>query len=215
MVDQIITVVGILSVMLLFSTLPIGLWALAERSPFDQQVISLGRDARHYSGYVPYITSNKMTGYNIVPISTTTGTNDTIATPSRNTTQTTPSISVIDVINSTYIAPKAIDEQDSERRIIRAIRDRINDISHTMVRNNATIISTATITNSFVNESTTTNNYTRFLQIIPDYVTVALAEIRAISPPSDPQIEVHTDIETVCIANSTSVAECDINVRIH
>jgi hypothetical protein len=42
-------------------------------------------------------------------------------------------ISVVDVINSTYIAPKEIDDNESEKRIIRAIRDRINDILHTIV----------------------------------------------------------------------------------
>ena len=123
-------------------------------------------------------------------------------------------ISVVDVINSTYIVSTETDEDDSERRISRAIRDRINDISHTVVMSNATIISTATITNSFVNESTTLNNYTRLLEIIPDQVEVALAGIRAASQPANPMIEIHTDIETVCDANNTTLAECNINIRI-
>ncbi len=46
-------------------------------------------------------------------------------------TETTPMITVHDIINSTYIAPKDVNEDESERRIGRAIRDRINDISHT------------------------------------------------------------------------------------
>lgn len=109
---------------------------------------------------------------------------------------------------------KAIDEEDLERRISSAIRERINDISHTVVMSNATTISSVTITNSFIDESTTTNNYTRLLEIIPDHVGVALAEIRAISQPTEPLIELHTHIETVCIANNTSLAECDINIRV-
>lgn len=155
----------------------------------------------------------------MVAISTTTGTNGgAISTPSGNTNQTnqtTPMIQVVDVINQTYIVPKEIDEDDSERRISRAIRDRINDISHTVVMSNATIISTATISNSFVDESTTVNNYTRLLEIIPDQVEVTLAGIRATSQPANPTIEIQTDIETVCDANNTTLAECNINIRIH
>ena len=51
--------------------------------------------------------------------------------------------------------------------------------------NNATIISTATVANSFVNGSTTTNNHTTLLEIIPDEVEVALAVNRAISQPTN------------------------------
>lgn len=159
-----------------------------------------------------------MSDSNMVAISTTTGTNGgAISTPSGNTNQTnqtTPMISVVDVINSTYIVPKEIDEDDSERRISRAIRDRINDISHTVVMSNATIISTATITNSFLDESTSTNNHTRLLEIIEDQVDAALAGIRTMSQPANPLLELHTDIETVCIANDTSLADCDMNIRI-
>jgi hypothetical protein len=79
---------------------------------------------------------------------------------------------------------------------------------------NATIISTARITNDFVDESTTINNYTRLLEIIPDQVEAALAGIRAISQPANPLLELHTDIETVCIANNTSLADCSIDIRI-
>ena len=152
---------------------------------------------------------------NIAAISTTTGTNGgAISTSSGNANQTTPMISVVDVINSTYIVPTETDEDDSERRISRAIRDKINDIAHTVVMGNATIISTATVTNSLVNESITINNYTRLLEIIPDQVEVALAGSRAASQPANPMIEIHTDIETVCDANNTTLAECNINIRI-
>jgi hypothetical protein len=213
--NQVMIIMGILSVVLLLSNIPTGFRALAEPNPFGQQAI-FDSDDKYYNGSARSITNNKMADHNIVLVSTTTSTNDTITTPSRNTNQTIiPMISVVDVINSTYIAPKAIDEEDLERRISRAIRDRINDISHTVVMSNATIISSATITNSFIDESTTTNNYTRLLEIIPDYVGIALAEIRATSQPTEPQIELHTNIETVCIANNTSLAECDINMRLH
>jgi hypothetical protein len=59
---------------------------------------------------------------------------------------------------------------------------------------NATIISTATITNGLVNESTTVNNYTRFLEIIADQVEVAFARIRAVPQPSNSLLELDCDI---------------------
>jgi hypothetical protein len=158
--------------------------------------------------------NNNATDYNIVSISTTTGTNDSSSVPSSNMTETIPMITVHDVINSTYTALKEVDEGDLERRISRAVRDRINDIFHTVVMSNATIISTARITNDFVDESTTINNYTRLLEIIPDQVEAALTGIRAMSQPANPLLELHTDIETVCIANDTSLADCSIDIRI-
>jgi hypothetical protein len=186
--NQIIIGIAISSVALLLSSVPIEFQALATPNPYGQQVMfdSIVKDGR---GSASHITNNRMSDSNVVAISTTTGTNGgAISTPSGNTNQTTPMISVVDVINSTYIVPKEIDEDDSERRISRAIRDRINDISHTVVMSNATIISTATISNSFVDESTTVNNYTRLLEIIPDQVEVALAGIRATSQAANPTI---------------------------
>jgi hypothetical protein len=158
--------------------------------------------------------NNIITDYNIVPVSTTIGTNGTSSAPSGNMTETIPTITARDVINSTYIVPRDLDEGESERRIGRAIRDRINDVFHTVVASNATIISTATITNNFLDESTSTNNHTRLLEIIEDQVDAALAGIRAMSQPANPLLELHADIETVCIANDTSLADCDMNIRI-
>lgn len=210
---QIIIIIGILSVALLLPSMPTEFHVLATPNPFGQQVM-VGSIVNDYSSSASHTINNRMSENNIVAISTTTGTNGTMSTSSGNTNQTTPMISVVDVINSTYIVPTETDEDDSERRISRAIRDRINDISHTVVMSNATIISTATITNSFVNESTTINNYTRLLEIIPDQVEVALTGIRAASQPANPMIEIHTDIETVCGANNTTLAECNIKIRI-
>ena len=76
------------------------------------------------------------------------------------------------------------------------------------------MISTATITNSFVDESTTINNHTRLLEIIRDQVEVALAGIRAVAQPANPLLEVYTDIETICRANNTSLADCNMTIRI-
>lgn len=214
--NQIIIIIGILSVALLLPSLPTEFQVLATSNPFDQQVM-VGSIVNDYSTSASHTINNRMSENNIVTISTTTtGTNGgAISTTSGNTNQTTPMISVVDVMNSTYIVPTETDEDDSERRISRAIRDRINDISHTVVMSNATIISTATITNSFVNESTTTiNNFTRLLEIIPEQVEVAMGAIRFASQPGSPMIEIHTDIETVCDANDTSLAECNINIRI-
>ena len=178
--NQIIIIIGILSVALLLPSLPTEFQVLATPNPFGQQVM-VGSIVNDYSSSASHTINNRMSEINIVAISTTTGTNGAISTSSGNTNQTTPMISVVDVINSSYIVPKEVDEDDSERRISRATRDRIIDISHTIVVRNATIISTATVTNSLVNESTTINNYTRLLEIIPDQVEVALAGIRAAS----------------------------------
>ncbi|HZB81151.1 MAG TPA: hypothetical protein VE264_07740 [Nitrososphaera sp.] len=80
--------------------------------------------------------------------------------------------------------------------------------------NNATIISTATVANSFVNGSTTTNNHTTLLEIIPDEVEVALAVNRAISQPTNSVLVLHTEIDAECSANNTTLAECNMNIRI-
>jgi hypothetical protein len=208
-----IIIVGILSVALLIPNIHMEFWALAIPNPFSQQVI-FGSIAKDYIASAQHTKDNKITDYNIVPVSTPTVANDTIARASRNTDQTLPMISVVDVMNSTYIVPKEIDEDDSERRISRAIRDRINDILHTLVRGNATIISNSTIANSFVNFPTTVNNHTRLFELIPDHMKIALVGIRAASQPADPTIEIHTDIESVCNVNNRTLAECDINIRI-
>ena len=210
---QIIIIIGILSVALLLPSMPTEFHVLATPNPFGQQVMvdSIEND---YNSSASHTITNRMSENNIVAISTTTGTIGAMTMSSGNTNQTSPMISVVDIINSTYIVPTETYEDDSERRISRAIRDRINDISHTVVMSNATIISTATITNSFVNESSTINNYTRLLEIIPDQVEVALAGIRAASQPANPMIEIHTDIEAACDANNTTLAECNIKIRI-
>ena len=214
--NQIIIIMsGILSVTLLLPTITAEFLNLATPNAFGQQVMFGSIDKGSRGSASDTTSNNNMIDYNnIVPISTTTTTNDSSAQPFSNVNQTVPMISVVDVINSTYIASKEVDEDESERRISRAIRDRINDVSHTIVMSNATIISTATITNDFVDESTTINNITRLLEIIPDQVEVALAGIRTASQPANPTIELHTDIETICNANETTLAECNINIRI-
>jgi len=164
-------------------------------------------------------SDNNITNRSIVAASTTTAINNTSAVPSNNMTNTLPIITIHDVINSTYTASKEGDQDGSERRIARAIRDRINDLTHTLVPSNATIISNATITNDFTREYTTTiNNYTRFLEVIPAQVGIALSAIMAtksLLQPANSMLELYTDIETTCSTNSSSVANCDINMRIH
>jgi hypothetical protein len=166
-------------------------------------------------------SDNNMTDDNIVATSTITATSNSSAAPSNDTTRTSPTITVKDIVNSTYIASKDDDEDSSERRIARAIRDRVNDLLHTVVSTNATIISTATITNDFLREVTIINNNTRLLEeVLPAQLGVALDRIRAIGSISQPvnsvnsMLELHTDIEMMCIANSTSLANCDISMRI-
>jgi hypothetical protein len=161
---------------------------------------------------------NNMTDDNIVAISSITATSNSSAAPSNNTVRASPTITVKDVVNSTYVASKDDDEDSSERRIVRAIRDRINDLLHTVVSTNATIISTATITNDFVREVTIINNNTRLLEeVLPAQLGVALDRIRAlgsISQTANSMLELHTDVEMMCVANSTSLANCDVNMRI-
>jgi hypothetical protein len=220
--NQVTIISGILLVTLLLPTVSADFLILAAPNAFGQQALFDNID-KGSSGPLSDITGNnnsssstsQVTDYNIVAISTTTGTNDSSSVSSGNMTETIPMITVHDVINSTYIAPKALDEDESERRISKALRDRINDIAHTLVRSNATIISTATITNGFVDESTTINNHTRLLEIITDQVEAALAGIRSMSQPANPLLELHAGIESVCIANNTSLADCDMNIRIH
>jgi len=80
--------------------------------------------------------------------------------------------------------------------------------------NNATIISNATITNSFANESITINNHTRLLEVIPDKVEVALAVTSTISEPTNSVLMLHTEIDAECSANNTTFAKCNMNIRI-
>src|SRR5215204_5144111 len=148
--NQITIISGILSVTLLLPTITAEFLTLAAPNAFGQQAVFDNID-KGSGGPALDITgnNNNVTDYNIVAISTTTGTNNSSSAPSSNLTETIPMITIHDVINSTYIAPKEVDENESERRISRAIRDRVNDIFHTVVMNNATIISTARITNGF------------------------------------------------------------------
>lgn len=208
---------GLLSVMLLLPTITGEFLTLAAPNAFGQQGMfdSFDKDSGDSASDTTNNNNNNIiTDYNIVPVSTTIGTNGTSSAPSGNMTETIPTITVRDVINSTYIVPRELDEDELGDRIGRAIRDRINDVFHTVVSSNATIISTATITNSFLDESTSTNNHTRLLEIIEDQVDAALAGIRTMSQPANPLLELHTDIETVCIANDTSLADCNMNIRI-
>ena len=219
--NQITIISGMLSVTLLLTIIMAEFMTLAAPNAFGQQAVfdnidkgnrglALDTTENNHS-----TNSNNVTDHNIVAISTTTSTNDSTSVPSGNVTQIIPIITVRDVINSTYTAPRDADEDESARRLGRAVRDRIVDIFHTVVATNATIIiSSATITNAFVNESITINNYTRLREIIPDQVEAAMVGIRAMSQPAKPLLELHTDIETMCTANNISFANCDMNIKI-
>jgi hypothetical protein len=210
--NRIISGGAVLLIALVLPTITASFLNLVPSNAFGQQGIfdsvDKGSDLSAWS-----TIGNYNSGYNIIPVST--AANDSIAIPLANMNQTIPLISAVDEINSTYIVPKEVNENESERRISRAIRDRINDILHTIVMNNATIISTTTITNSFVNESTTINNHTRLLEVIPDQVEAALAAIRVMSQPTNAALELHTGIDAKCSANNAAHAECNMNIRIH
>jgi hypothetical protein len=68
-----------------------------------------------------YSTTDK----NIVAVTSAIATNNSGITPSNNATETIPTITVHDVLNSTYLASKGNDPDGSERRVNRAIRDRV------------------------------------------------------------------------------------------
>lgn len=213
--NQIILIGTILSFTIILSATSVEFLGLTPRSAFSQPLMFDNFDRESSSSPVMNTSNIRMTDGNIVAISTTTGTNASTPAPSSNLTETTQTITVIDTINSTYTAPKDLNENESERRIARGIRDRVNDVFHTVVMSNATIITSATITNDFANESTTTNNSTRLFEVIPDQVQIAFERIRALSQPANPLLELHADIDAICIANNTSLANCDVNIRIH
>jgi hypothetical protein len=216
--SQIFIMSGILPASLLLSTIPSEFLTSPALSAFGQQVTFQSVD-KNTEGSLLDTTindnNNNMKDYNIVPVSIiTTDTNDSSVSNSSNMNETIPMMTVVDINNSTYIAPKDVNENQSERRISRGIRDRINDIAHTVVMSNATIISTATVTNNLIDESITTNNYTRLVEIIPEQVEIALTLIRETPQPANTTIELHTDVETVCSADNDTLAECDMNIRI-
>jgi hypothetical protein len=159
------------------------------------------------------LTNNNMADHNIVPISTL-GTFDISTTPSSNMTETIPRIRLVDIINSTYTAPADIDDEELDRFIRRSVGDRIDDVLHTVVSSNATIVPTATIRNNILNQISTTNDTNVFTESLEGHLVLALERIRTISQPANDLLELHTDIEAVCIANNTSLAECDINIII-
>jgi hypothetical protein len=181
-------------------------------SAFGQQLITERIDKDTESSLV-YSTNEDLTDQDILPVSTPVGANIS-SLPSSNVTEAIPTIRFVDIINSTYVVSQEDDQAEVDRRVSRAVGDRINDIVHTIVRSNATISSTATITSEYWNGSVTINNNTRFLEVLQDEVRHILQRIRTISPTSSPLLELHTDIQTTCIANTISFANCEINIRL-
>ena len=90
--NHIILMSGILSVTLLLTTITAEFPTLATPNAFGQQVM-FGNIDKGTSGSASDTTSNNnMTEYNIVPISTTTATNDRSVPPFSNVNQTAPMI---------------------------------------------------------------------------------------------------------------------------
>jgi hypothetical protein len=87
-----------------YFNMPTEFHVLATPNLFGQQVM-VGSIANDYGSSASRSINNRMSENNIVAISTTTGTIGAMSTSSGNTNQTTPMISVVDVINSTYIVP--------------------------------------------------------------------------------------------------------------
>ena len=103
--NHIIILSGILSVTLLLSTINAQFLTSAAPNAFGQLAvidnIDKGSSGRALDRTGNDNSNNNVTDYNIVTISTTTGTNDSSSVPSGNMTETTPMITVHDIINST------------------------------------------------------------------------------------------------------------------
>src|SRR5918997_841050 len=97
--NQIIIIIGILSVALLLPSMSTEIQVLATPNPFGPQVM-VGNIANDYSSSASHTVNNRMSENNIVAISTTTDANGGApSTSSGNTNQTTTMISVVDAIN--------------------------------------------------------------------------------------------------------------------
>jgi hypothetical protein len=148
-------------------------------NPFSQ--FTVGSTNNGNSSTASNMINNNNSDYNTTdknPASdrTTIATINSSTASSNKTTEST--ITIRDVVNSTYLASKGNVQEGSERKIVKAVRDRITNLLHTAVRHNATIISTATIINEVTNESNTINNNNTRFEILDDQAQSALANIR-------------------------------------
>jgi hypothetical protein len=126
---------------------------------------------------------------------------------------TAPKITIQDTINSTYAIsdPKS---EESEKAIIKAVKDRLIDLVHTVAARNATITSSGTITNDSLKESiTVNNNYTRIIEVLTDQLEMVLGRTNNASQASN-VTQIHTETKMTCISNGTAQANCDIAMKI-
>ena len=86
---------GLLSVMLVLPTITGEFLTLAAPNAFGQQVMFDSFDKDSGGSASDTTNNNIITDYNIVPVSTTIGTNGTSSAPSGNMTETIPMITVL------------------------------------------------------------------------------------------------------------------------
>ena len=123
----------------------------------------------------------------------------------------TSTITIHDKINSTFTISK--DDPNATRILTRALRDRIDDLVHTVALRNATItISDAKITNGLTNETIIlSNNITSINSSVRRLANNVLDEMTPTTGSSAVQLSVVTDL-TCRNNNDRSSANCSIHL---
>ena len=125
----------------------------------------------------------------------------------------TSDITIHDKINSTFTVSK--DDPNATRILTRALRDRVNDLVHTVALRNATItISDAKITNGLTNETIIlSNNITSINSSVRRLANNVLGETTPTTGSSAVQLNLIT--EMTCMNNiNRSSANCSIHLII-
>ena len=125
----------------------------------------------------------------------------------------TSTITIHDKINSTFTVSK--DDPNATRIITRALRDRLDDLVHTVALKNATItISDAKITNGLTNETIIlSNNITSINSSVRRLANNVLDETTPTAASSAVQLNLITDM-TCMNNNDRSSANCSIHLVI-
>lgn len=135
------------------------------------------------------------------------------ATTDKVENATIPQITIRDTINSTYTT--SAKNEESEKAVIKAVKDRLIDLVHTVAVRNATITSTGTITNDHSKESiTVNNNNTRILEVLVDQLKAVLNRTNSVSQVSNATLQIHTETNIMCVNKGTAHATCNIEMRI-
>jgi hypothetical protein len=125
----------------------------------------------------------------------------------------TSAITIHDKINSTFTVSK--DDPNATRILTRALRDRVNDLVHTVALRNATItISDAKITNGLTNETIIlSNNITSINSSVRRLANNILGGTTSTTGSSAVQLNLITEMTCMNNINRTS-ANCSIHLII-